>query len=199
MQMCSKQGGTGRPWGNGSATGPRDTASRLVVVALTVVLAFVADQWQQQREFAALVSAIEAGEAGIVAADDRVGATFDYYSPVLVSSDSTAGLRRSYQNAVAAAGLSGAAAGRGAPRRRSPQIRVLPWHGELHAARAAYEVRLSLWAAYLAGLATDPDQLFQSQDQLAASRDPAATAIVAAIPWSLGAADAEPALGLLSR
>ena len=176
--------GTPDPPRRRSATGTASATSRrtraLVGLALvTLVLGGAADRRLADRERAALLEAVEAGEGTLSAARDSQLSLAQYAGPRLTSVVPPTARRSAFA-------MLARDAGRWEPRVRARQrevaaLEVLPWHDELHAAKDAYAARLDVWADVLAEIEREPDVLTELLDgRVRDSRRRAADALVAA-------------------
>lgn len=161
----------------------------LAVLAGLALAAAVADQQVRAAEFDALLAQARAGQSAVSYADRRIGATVQYASPVLGSSDTLPRVRASLETIVEAE------AGRQAEALHdqaaaSAATRVLPWHGAQRKARHAYTAYLAAKAAYLQSVAADFDALYGRPPELAARLAAAASAYDAAAPGPRAATDA---------
>ncbi len=148
---------------SGAVETSRRTRVVVAVVLVAVALAFAADRWRADRERAALLATVEQAEATVTASLDSLLSLADYAGPLLTTEDVPPASRRS-----ALATLSRDAA-RWEPRVRSQEALVqgtvvLPWHGDLRAARAAYVRRLTAWADLLATVDRDAESFLGGSD-----------------------------------
>lgn len=158
----------------------------LLLAAALLVAAFLADQWQQQRELDRMTTAMQAGEEQISTTDRYFDGVLAYYSPVIFRESPPAGLREGFQTDIgrgAQDGMDGIAE----TTRSLDGITVLPWHRHLRGARAAYEQRIALWQEFLTRAATDSGALFDPVPGFAESAAATTLALRLAIPWSGGA------------
>lgn len=164
---------------------------RLLVTVLAglALAAAVADQQVRAAEFDALLAQARAGQSAISYADGRIGATVQYASPVLGSSQTSSRVRASLEGIVSAEAARQAEALRDRAA-ASAAIRVLPWHSAHREARRAYTGYLAATAAYLQRVAADFDALYGRPPELAARLGAAARAYDAAAPGSRAATDA---------
>lgn len=150
-----------------------------VVLVALVVAGVYADRWQRDRERAALTERARAGTAAVLYADGRIRAALTYVSPTLGSAAVSVSVRESLARVV-----SGEAAARlpdlTAERAATSAVRVLPWHGEQRAARAAYVRYLDLRLAYLSAVADDLDALYVPHPELAEGQQRARAAYATA-------------------
>ncbi len=124
-----------------SPDGPRGRWPTVVsvVVVVMVVLGLVArwaDAREKQHEFKALLAAITNAQATAAAAQAVVFSTRTYTMPLLVSS-SSATVRAGLAELIDQSAAKGATQLRRA-RVAISDVRVLPWHHQLRAARARY-------------------------------------------------------------
>jgi len=148
---------------SGAVETSRRTRTLVVAVLVLLVLGVAADRWRVDRERAALLSTVEEAERTVAASLDSLLSLADYAGPLLTTEDVPAASRRS-----ALATLAQDAA-RWEPRVRSRQALVedtvvLPWHGDLRAAREAYVRRLTAWADLLAAVDRDAEALLGGSD-----------------------------------
>lgn len=166
------------------AAEPSSTVRRRVVGVVLVVAAVVgvvADRQVREAEFDALLEQAVAGQAAIRYADGRIGATVQYASPVLGSSQTQPHVRASLEGIVEAeAGQLVAVLRR--RQAESAAIRVWPWHAEQRAARRAYAAYLSARVAYLEAVAVDFGVLYGRPPELARRLAQAADAYDEAAP-----------------
>lgn len=151
----------------GSERAPRRGRRLLVVVLVLLVVAAVAgDRLQRRREDDALVARARDGQEAVRYADGRVRSALTYASPALGRPDTSDPVRADLGRLV-----SDAAGGRLADVRAQQAsvaaLRVLPWHREQRAARAAYGRYLSVRLGYLTAVAGDVDVLHGPHPELA--------------------------------
>jgi hypothetical protein len=166
------------------ADGPASPVRRRAAVVLLAVAAgagVLADRQVRDAEFDALLEQAVAGQAAIRYADGRIGATVQYASPVLGSSQTQPHVRASLE------GIVEAEAGQQVEvlRRRqaeSAAVRIWPWHAEQRAARRAYAAYLSARVDYLEAVAADFDALYGRPPELARRLAQAAEAYDEAAP-----------------
>ncbi len=152
----------------------------LGLLAVLLVAALAADQWQQRREMEALLTQVTAGEQTIDAAAGSLQVVLDYYTPVLYGPGG-GGVRDSFTTDIAEA------ATKGLPNTRAASadvasVAVLPWHRALRQARTEYQVRVDAWTSYLTVLTSDPWAIQGSAAALLPSTTKAHVALTAAIP-----------------
>jgi hypothetical protein len=158
----------------------RRTRAVVVALALLLLVGVALDRWQADRARTALMATVEECESTVTASLDSMLSLVDYAGPLLTSADVPAASRRS-----ALVTLSRDAA-RWAPRirAREPGVRdelVLPWHGDLRAARQAYARRVVAWADFLAAVEREPEAVLGGSDgEVTRSRQQAVDALLAA-------------------
>ncbi len=158
----------------------RRTRALVVLVVVLLLTGLATDRWRVDRERAALLTAVEQAEATVEASVSSLLSLADYAGPLLTNEDASAASRRS-----AFATLSRDAA-RWEPRVRAQQVlvedaAVLPWHGDLRAAREAYARRLVAWGDLLATVDQDPEALLGGSDgDVRRTRSQAVDALLAA-------------------
>ena len=165
-----------------SGAGEASRRTRALVVAVVVLLALglALDRWQADRERTALLATVEEAESTVAASVSSLLSLADYAGPLLTNEDAPAASRRS-----ALSTLSRDAA-RWEPRIRAREDAledavVLPWHGDLRAAREAYARRLAAWADLLATVDRDPAALLGGSDgEVRRTRAEAVDALLAA-------------------
>jgi hypothetical protein len=174
-----------------SATSRR-TRSLVGLALALLVLGAAADRHLADRERAALLADVRDGEQVLAAARDSQLSLAQYAGPLLTGVDVPPAARRS-----AFATLADDAA-RWEPRVRARRAQVaaaavLPWHGELRAAREAYARRLETYAEALDEVERRPQALVDRVgDDVGASRRSARDALLAA---GVDAADVRSTLG----
>ena len=165
---------------SGARATSRRTRALVAVAVLLLVVGVAADRWRLDRERSALLATVEEAETTVTASVSSLLSLADYAGPLLISEDAPAASRRS-----ALATLSRDAA-RWEPRIRAREQAVedavvLPWHGDLRAAREAYGRRLVAWADLLATVDRDPEAfLGGSDDEVRRTRSQAVDALLAA-------------------
>ena len=139
--------------------------TRAGVVALVVLLLAVlaADRWRADRERDRLLAAVETAERTVTASQSSLLSLADYAGPLLTTEDVPAASRRSALVTISRD------AARWVPRVRAEEGRlddtsVLPWHGDLREARAAYVDRLGAWADLLAVIDREPSAFLGGSD-----------------------------------
>ena len=195
-QHADVLGGPDRPPRRGRRRSASATSRRtrsLVGLALgLLVLGAAADRELADRERTALLADVRDGESVLAAARDSQQSLAQYAGPLLTGVDVPPAARRS-----AFATLADDAA-RWEPRVRARRAQVadadvLPWHGELRAAREAYARRLETYAEALAEVEREPEVLTGAVgDDVRDSRRSALDALLAA---GVDAADVRSALG----
>ena len=160
----------------------RDTPRRvprrlLAVLAVLAALAWSGDRWAQARELDQLVTAARTTEVVVGASAESLRSLQEYQSAALGGPGSPA-LRASLR------GNLGHDAARWTPqvdeqRRAVAAVWVLPWHGGLRRARAAYLARVRSWSQYLSQVQLDPAQRRGQRPNLRHDRDTAADALAA--------------------
>ena len=157
----------------------RGRGRRLVpwALVLLLVLGVAADHALLDRERQALLASVADGERVVSASEDSLLSLADYVAPLLAGADVPAVTRRS---ALATLGRD---AGRREPRLRQERSavlrqRVLPWHGDVRAARDAYGERLGVWADELAQVRSQPQRLLDGGDGVRRSRQRAVRALL---------------------
>jgi hypothetical protein len=165
---------------SGAGEPSRRTRALVVAVLLLLALGLGLDRWQADRERAALLATVEESERTVEASVTSLLSLADYAGPLLTDADAPAASRRS-----ALATLSRDAA-RWEPRVRARQrlvddALVLPWHGDVRAARRAYDRRLTAWADLLATVEREPSAFLGGSDGAARrTRAEAVDALLAA-------------------
>lgn len=170
----------------------------LLLAAVLVVVALVADQWQQQRELDRMTTAMQAGEEQISTTDRYFDGVLAYYSPVIFRESPPAGLREGFQTDIgrgAQDGMDGIAE----TTRSLDGIAVLPWHRHLRAARTAYEQRITLWESFLTRTTTDAGALFDPVPGFAESATATHAALLLALPLTSDAHDRLAVEGVLPK
>ena len=158
----------------------RRTRAVVVALALLLLVGVALDRWQADRARTALMATVEECESTVTASLDSMLSLVDYAGPLLTSADVPAASRRS-----ALVTLSQDAA-RWEPRIRARErtVReglVLPWHGDLRAARQAYARRVVAWADFLAAVEREPEAVLGGSDgEVTRSRQQAVDALLAA-------------------
>jgi hypothetical protein len=158
----------------------RRTRAVVVALALLLLVGVALDRWQADRVRTALMATVEECEGTVTASLDSMLSLVDYAGPLLTSADVPAASRRS-----ALVTLSQDAA-RWEPRIRARErtVReglVLPWHGDLRAARQAYARRVVAWADFLAAVEREPEAVLGGSDgEVTRSRQQAVDALLAA-------------------
>lgn len=158
--------------------GRRRAAATLVALA---VAGAVGDRQVRAAEFDALLAQAVVGQGAIGYADRRIGATVQYASPVLGSSDTPLHVRKSLEGIVQDEARQQAAVLR-VRHAASAAVRVLPWHDEQREARQAYAAYLAAKARYLEAVAVDFETLYGRPPELTAQLTAAARALDAAAP-----------------
>ena len=165
-----------------SGAGETSRRTRALVVAVLVLLAvgLALDRWQADRERTALLATVEEAESTVTASVSSLLSLADYAGPLLTNEDAPAASRRS------ALGTLARDAARWEPRVRAREEQLddrllLPWHGDLRAAREAYARRLVAWADLLATVDRDPAAFLGGSDgEVRRTRAEAVDALLAA-------------------
>ena len=159
---------------------PAGRRGRLLVLAALVVLLLGAgaDRWAAQREADRLLDAVAAGEAVVAASRGSQTGLADYSSRLLTGADVPPAARAAAYDNLATD------ARRWLVRLERPEARVdgtavLPWHGDLRAARTAYARRLDAWRRVLEQVAADPAGEGRDLPAVRAARDEARAALLA--------------------
>ena len=165
-----------------SGAGETSRRTRALVVAVLVLLAvgLALDRWQADRERTALLATVEEAESTVTSSVSSLLSLADYAGPLLTNADAPAASRRS------ALGTLARDAARWEPRVRAREEQLddrllLPWHGDLRAAREAYARRLVAWADLLATVDRDPAAFLGGSDgEVRRTRAEAVDALLAA-------------------
>ena len=136
------------------------------VAAFVVVLAgfgVVAGDWLLRNvEMGRLVTAIEASEDAMSTSQDAIIAVLDSLEGTEAPTDAQRATVDEELKQAAAQGRDRIADAAGP----IEQVRVLPWHGDIERARAAYLRHSQAWQAYLDRATEDPDELVADQPEV---------------------------------
>lgn len=147
---------------HGSAEPPRrwSLRRRLVVAAVVGLLALAvgADRWVDADEVRTARANLAAAEQAADHADGLLQSTFQYSSPLIVSTRASDEVRAGLRALVRQAAADGAAELR-AVRTSVAGTRVLPWHTDVRRSREATLAFLDAKIAFLAAGASDYNQL----------------------------------------
>ncbi len=155
---------------------PHAVVTVLVVLALLVITAVVADGPWRRHEAGQLAERAAAAQRSIDFTDRRIAGTVQYASPQLTSAAASPGVRADLQRLVREA-----AAGRLQPlRERRAAVaatRVAPWHGDELRARSATLDYLDERLRLLEAVSIDLRKLYEPTPDLVVLRGEAADAL----------------------
>lgn len=160
----------------------RRLPGRLLLAAAVVAgLLVVADGAVAEREATQVLARLRAGEQASVYADRRLAGTVEYTSGQMTSPSAPAALRADLRQLVQRE-----AQGQERPvrtaRDRVRAVRVLAWHGDERAARAAAVRLLDARLQRLQEVAADVDRLYERRPEPAASARRARAALSGLVP-----------------
>jgi hypothetical protein len=136
---------------------------QLVLGALVLVaVAFLADWWQANREMDRLLDEVEASEGQVAAAVENLEYTIRFSTLAGLDPDATEEVREAAR--VEAARRLAVASARAAQAVQEAgtdvqEVGILPWHGSLRDARAAYVEHNAAWVSVFVAGATEPARL----------------------------------------
>ena len=148
---------------SGAEAPSRRTRGAAVAVVVLLLAGLAADRWRADQERDRLLTAVETAERTVTASQSSLLSLADYAGPLLTTEDVPAASRQSALVTIARD------AARWEPRVRAAGGRlddtaVLPWHGDLRTARAAYADRLGAWADLLATIDREPSAFLGGSD-----------------------------------
>ncbi len=150
-------------------------------VFLTTLLGFgmvVADWTSRNLEMKALVSAVEDSESAMQWSDDQIKSIIKQYG-------ANGTLKPAEQKKAFDALSEAAYAGNfaiGAAGEEVAKVSVLPWHGDIKNAQAAYLAHNQAWQDYMKKATDDPTLLFKTQDLINSTFEKAEPLMKAAVP-----------------
>lgn len=156
---------------------PASRWPRVVLALLLLVGAGAAvAQWEQQRQRAALLAAVEDAERVVGDSRTSLAGLVAYSSGALAQPGLGAPQRRALMSTFAQN------AQRYVPRMQARRdavadVRVLPWDDALRRARAAYLERMDGWTAFVTASLEDPPSLLLERRYTRADREQAVTAL----------------------